>query len=210
MHKKITISLFVTCIFLLSCKAKSYIITDKDLPVKDSILVYENNKVVGKISQQTTHICKECYTLSNSEIENIKIKIPVSNRNINNKSVLEQDFAVDKMLKDDENTVLKYSSTSSSKSYEIAINKNKSGDTYIVRSLTNSYGSKDIKIGDNDYESFQSNFICQSEKKIKIKETITLNDSPVFLKEDCFDCPVKYTIEECLANKKKGVKMKWE
>lgn len=203
MRKKITTSLLITCMILLSCKAQNHTITDKNNAVTDSTLVYENNKVIGKISQPTTYNCKECYTINNSGA--VKIKIPVSNRMINNKSLLEQDFAIDKIVKNGNTTVIKYSSTSSSKAYEMEVNKD-----YIVRLLTYSYGSKDIKIGENDYESFQANSICQSEKKIKIKDTITLNDSYVFTNKDCFDCPVKYTIEECVANKKKGVKMNWE
>lgn len=203
MRKKITTSLLITCMILLSCKAQNHTITAKNNAVTDSTLVYENNKVIGKISQPTTYNCKACYTINNSGA--VKIKIPVSNRLINNKSLLEQDFAIDKMVTNGNTTIIKYSSTSSSKAYEMEVNKD-----YIVRLLTYSYGSKDIKIGENDYESFQANSICQSEKKIKIKDTITLNDSYVFTNKDCFDCPVKYTIEECIANKKKGVKMNWE
>jgi hypothetical protein len=188
---------------LLSCKAQNHSVTQKNSSVVDSTLVYENNKVIGKISQPTTYNCKACYRIN--KIRDIKIKVPVSNKVINNQSVLEQDFAIDKVIKNGNNTVIKYSSTSSSKAYELEVNKD-----YIVRMLTYSYGSKDIKIGENDYESFQANSICQSEKKIKIKDTITLNDSYVFATKDCFDCPVKYTIEECIANRKKGVKMNWE
>ena len=65
---------------------------------------------------------------------------------INNQSLLEQDFAIDKVIKNGNNTVIKYSSTSSSKAYELEVNKD-----YIFRMLTYSYGSKDIKIGENDY-----------------------------------------------------------
>ncbi len=205
MRKKITTSILITCMILLSCKAQNHRVTEKNSSVADSTLVYENNKVVGKISQPTTYNCKSCYMISNSKIGNIKIKVPVSNRVINNQSVLEQDFAIDKIATNGNTTVIKYSSTSSSKAYKMEVSKD-----YIVRLLTYSYGSKDIKIGENDYESFQANSICQSEKKIKIKDTITLNDSYVFTNKDCFDCPVKYTIEECIANKKKGVKMNWE
>ncbi len=203
MRKKITSSLLITCMILLSCKAQNHNVTEKNTLVADSTLVYENNKVIGKISQPTTYNCKACYTIN--KIRDIKIKVPVSNKVINNQSVLEQDFAIDKVIKNGNNTVIKYSSTSSSKAYELEVNKD-----YIVRMLTYSYGSKDIKIGENDYASFQANSICQSEKKIKIKDTITLNDSYVFATKDCFDCPVKYTIEECIANRKKGVKMNWE
>ncbi len=203
MRQKITISLLITCMILLSCKAQNHTTTAKNNTVADSTLVYENNKVIGKISEATTHNCKACYTLKS--IGTVKIKIPVSNRVVNNKSLLEQDFAIDKMVTTGNTTVIKYSSTSSSEAYEMQVNKN-----YIVRLVTYSYGSKDVKIGENDYESFQANSICQSEKKIKIKDTITLNDSYVFTSQECFDCPVKYTIEECISNKKKGVKMKWE
>ncbi|MEZ0005357.1 hypothetical protein ABH942_000708 [Flavobacterium sp. 28YEA47A] len=205
MRKKITTSLLITCMVLLSCKAQNHSVTEKNSPVADSTLVYESNKVIGKITQPTTYNCKACYTISNSKIGNIKIKVPVSNRMINNQSLLEQDFAIDKIVTNGNNTIIKYSSTSSSKAYEMEVNKD-----YIVRLLTYSYGSKDIKIGENDYESLPANSICQSEKKIKIKDTITLNDSYVFTNKDCFDCPVNYTIEECIANKKKGVKMKWQ
>lgn len=205
MRKKITTSLLITCMILLSCKAQNHSVAEKNSLAADSTLVYENNKVIGKISQPTEYNCKACYTTSNSGT--IKIKVPVSNRVINNQSLLQHDFAIDKIVKDKNNTVIKYSSTSSSKAYEMVVN-NKDG--YIVKLLTYSYGSKDIKIGENDYESFQANVICQSEKKIKIKDTITLNDGYAFAKEDCFDCPVKYTIEECIANKKKGVKMDWQ
>lgn len=203
MRKKITTSLLITCMILLSCKAQNHNVTEKNTLVVDSTLVYENNKVIGKISQPATYNCKACYTIN--KIGNIKIKVPVSNKVINNQSVLEQDFAIDKVVKNGNNTVIKYSSTSSSKAYELEVNKD-----YIVRMLTYSYGSKDIKIGENDYASFQANSICQNEKKIKIKDTITLNDGYVFATKDCFDCPVKYTIEECIANRKKGVKMNWE
>ncbi|WP_277016669.1 hypothetical protein [Flavobacterium lindanitolerans] len=203
MRKKITTSLLITCMILLSCKAQNHSVTEKNSSVVDSTLVYENNKAIGKISQPTTYNCKACYTIN--KIEDIKIKVPVSNKVVNNQSVLEQDFAIDKVIKNGNNTVIKYSSTSSSKAYELEVNKD-----YIFRMLTYSYGSKDMKIGENDYASFQTNSICQSEKKIKIKDTITLNDSYVFATKDCFDCPVKYTIEECIANRKKGVKMNWE
>lgn len=203
MRKKITSSLLITCMILLSCKAQNHNAAEKNTLVADSTLVYENNKVIGKISQPTNYNCKACYTIN--KIRDIKIKVPVSNKVVNNQSVLEQDFAIDKVVKNGNNTVIKYSSTSSSKAYELEVSKD-----YIVRMLTYSYGSKDIKIGENDYESFQANSICQSEKKIKIKDTITLNDSYVFATKDCFDCPVKYTIEECIANRKKGVKMNWE
>lgn len=199
MRKKITTSLLITCMILLSCKAQNHNVTEKNTLVADSTLVYENNKVIGKISQPATYNCKTCYTIN--KIGDIKIKVPVSNKVVNNQSVLEQDFAIDKVIKNGNTTVIKYSSTSSSKAYELEVNKD-----YIVRMLTYSYGSKDIKIGENDYESFQANSICQSEKKIKIKDTITLNDSYVFATKDCFDCPVKYTIEDCIANRKKVLK----
>lgn len=205
MRKKIKTSLLITCMILLSCKAQNLSMIEKNSLAADSTLVYENNKVIGKISQPTEYNCKSCYTISNSGT--IKIKVPVSNRVINNQPLLQHDFAIDKIVTDKNNTGIKYSSTSSSKAYEMVVN-NKDG--YIVKLLTYSYGSKDIKIGENDYESFQANAICKSEKKIKIKDTITLNDSYAFTKEDCFDCPVKYTIEECIANKKKGVKMDWQ
>ena len=203
MRQKIITSFLITCMILLSCKAQNHTTTAKNDTVADSTLVYENNKVIGKISEATTHNCKACYIIKNSGT--VKIKIPVSNRVVNNKSLLEQDFAIDKMVTTGNTTVIKYSSTSSSEAYEMQVNKN-----YIVRLVTYSYGSKDVKIGENDYESFQANSICQSEKKIKIKDTIILDDSYVFTSKDCFDCPVKYTIEECISNKKRGVKMKWE
>lgn len=209
MHKKITTSLLIIFMILLSCKAKSHNTPKNNSSVADSTFVYENNKIIGKVYQQTTFDCKTCYTISDSKVGNYKIKIPVSNRNINNQSVLEHDFIIDKTLKNENNTVIKYSSTSSSKAYEILI-ENKKDEAYIVKSISYSYGSKDVKIGENDFESFPSNFICQSENRIKIKDTIMLNDSSVFAKEDCFDCPVRYTIDECMANKKKGVKMKFE
>ncbi|PZO23769.1 MAG: hypothetical protein DCE86_17345, partial [Flavobacteriaceae bacterium] len=82
---------------LLSCKAQNHNVTEKNTLIADSTLVYENNKVIGKISQPTTYNCKACYIIN--KIGNIKIKVPVSNKVINNQSVLEQDFAIDKVIK---------------------------------------------------------------------------------------------------------------
>ena len=58
MYKKITTSILVTCIVLLSCKAKNNIAIEKNNISNDSTLVYENNKVIGKIAQKTTFKCK--------------------------------------------------------------------------------------------------------------------------------------------------------
>lgn len=179
---------------------------------KDTTLVYENNKVIGKIAQKTTFTCKMCYAINSIKIGNkeIKLQIPVSNRGVNNESILEYDFAIDKIENNLNSTEIRYSSTLSSKAYEVKLDKNEKGEIYISRVITHSYGIKDIKIGENDYESFQSNSVCQNEKKTFIKDTITVDDNFFFTNEECFDCPIEYTIEECIANKKKGVKMNWE
>lgn len=209
MYKKIKISVLMGCIVLLSCKAKSNLIVINSSK-NDTTLVYQNKKVIGKINQETKFKCIACFVLNKVRIgkKEINMKIPVSNREINNKTVLAYDFAIDKISRITNKVVIKYSSTSSTKSYEI--NLEDKTPTTIVKNISYSYGMKDIKIGENEYAPFQSNFVCKSEKKMIIKDTILLGDNSKFTTSECFDCPVKYTIEECLENKKKGIKMKWE
>ncbi len=212
MHKKIAISIVIIFLALFSCRSKNNIETEKNSSIKDSTLVYQDNKVVGKIAQKTTFNCKSCYAISKVKIgdKEIVIKIPVSNRGISNESILEYDFAIDKMESNINYTIVKYSSTLSSKAYELKLNKNEKGQIYVIKVLTFSYGIRDIEIAENDYESFQSNLICQSEKRTLVKDTIIISDNHFFEKNECFDCPIKYTIEECIANKEKGIKMNWE
>ncbi|VXC01508.1 conserved hypothetical protein [Flavobacterium sp. 9AF] len=212
MHKKIGTSIIIIFIALSSCRSKNNIETGKNNIIKDSTLVYQDNKEIGKIGQKTTFNCMSCYAISKVKIvgKEIGIKIPVSNRGINNESFLEYDFVIDKIENNTNYTIVKYSSTLSSKAYELKLYKNEKGQIYVINVLTVSYGIKDIEIAENDYESFQSNSICQSKKRTLVKDTIMISDNNFFEKNECFDCPIKYTIDECIANKEKGIKMIWE
>ena len=212
MYKKIITTLLINSLFLISCSVKNTQVKEDINLGSEDILVFENNKVVGKINEQTLYDCTACYTINTIDVgkSKIKIKIPVSARGMNNQLLLQHDFMIDSLISNEISTLIKYSSTSSSKSYEVTLKQNSDYSIQITKLLTYNSATKDVKIGADDYAPFQSNFICSNEKARPVKDTITLNDSFVFTDNDCFDCPINYSIEDCVANRKNGVKMKWQ
>lgn len=70
------------------------------------------------------------------------------------------------------------------------------------------------EIAKDDYSYFQCTRICEKETAIMISDTMNLYD--FFLgfedkKDDnCFDCPLRYSIDECLEMKKNNIPFQWE
>lgn len=85
-------------------------------------------------------------------------------------------------------------------------------ELFIIKQFSHVNSSTSIKIGENDYVGYPSTFICsQNATKKIIKDILDFNDLFKFNEnKECFHCPNKYSVKECLHIKNKNGKFIWD
>ncbi|SIS30180.1 hypothetical protein SAMN05421639_101743 [Chryseobacterium shigense] len=203
MRKQIIYLFFLLFYSLQSCQS---------VPVNNDIPVLQNKKKVGFINQATDFKCDSCYTLKKMKVNdrNFTFKISVSLNNINDKNILQEDY---ELLSDQskDGLVIKYNSLYNSDSYIFRIGKNKN-NIAITKTSKISSSVNHHKIAKDDYVDYPATSICEKEGNHILYDDREISLNQYFINSDknCFLCPSKYSVKECLEKKKINAKFKWQ
>ncbi|VEH19212.1 Uncharacterised protein [Chryseobacterium nakagawai] len=171
---------------------------------KAQISVYKNDSIIGRLHEETERTaCEYCYYQEDIVRINkkIKIKIPVTIEN--------GTFQAGRILEITNKgniTILKFNSISdgSSSWIYLAYKRNK---TLIIRKLSynNTVYKKEIK--KNDFDYLPATEVCVQNTSEIINEEISFSSSFKFIPGDCYKCPIKTEVDNCIKNGK--IKYSW-
>lgn len=204
MCKQIIYLFFLLFYTLISCQ---------NIPVSsDNIAVLQNKKKVGFINQMADMKCDSCYTLRTVKTDgrNFIFKVPVSLNTIDNKSIFQEDYELitDQSAKD---LSIKYNSLYTSDSHIFKIKKIKSNAViYRIRRISSAVNHH--KTGKDDYVDHPATSICEKDTHHILTQNREINLNSYFINSDknCFLCPSKYSVQECLEKKKTNTRFKWQ
>lgn len=179
------------------------------------IPVFEGNKAVGFLEEQTNYNCENCYYSDTVYIFNKKIVIKepvlVESKNIPNMGF--KDFFSSQYYKEikkinKNNYVIKFNNNLDGNSnwLYISLIKNK---IYIIKSLSYSNSVKKIELAKGDFNYIPSTLVCKNNYKLEINKEFSFFDFFGLAKNEktCYHCPRDISVEECL---KSGNKIfKW-
>jgi len=106
---------------------------------------------------------------------------------------------------------IRYNSLNNSDSYIFKIKKNKNNIVITTVSKVSSTVNHH-KIAKDDYVDYPAISICEKEVNhaLLYSQEISLNQYFIDSDKNCFMCPSKYSIQECLEKKKMNAKFKWQ
>ena len=179
----------------------------------DKTLVYNKSKIVGFLYSNTKlKNCEGCYVLDSLKIFNklivIKSEALVIDIGENEKQFTKL-YTVEKIKEGNEFIIL-LNNTMNSTSHSLYIKKIK-GKIFIHKLYSHSNSSAKVKIGKDDYSDYPSNYICikNLNKKI-VNDTLNIDDLFKYNeKMECFHCPTRNTLKECLEIKRTNKKINW-
>lgn len=176
--------------------------------------VYDKLKIVGFLYNDTKlKSCEGCYVLDSLTIFDkiIIIKSEVLIIGIGeSKKQFSNLYSIEK-IKEGENFILVINNTMNSTSNKLYLKKIKR-ELFIFKQFSQSSSSTKIKIGKNDYLSYPSNYICINTVNKKVLDNI-LDISDLFRYEqnkECFHCPIKYSLKECLEMYNRKQQFNWD
>lgn len=166
--------------------------------------VYSNTSIIGKLHEETTiKECENCHYQEDIILFNRKIKIQIPVMIENGK------FQPEKILEiaDKGNfKILKFNSVSDGSSNWF-YTQNKGDKVYIIRKLryNNAIYKKEIK--KNDFDYLPATEVCTRNTSEIINKEISYIDLFRFIPADCYKCPIKTDINDCIKNGK--IKYNW-
>lgn len=180
--------------------------------MSSDIPVVQNNKKVGFINQAADVKCESCYALRmvKANGKDLTFKVPVSLNNINNKNIFQEDYEL--LPEQSANGLsVRYNSLTTSDSYIFKIKKIKNNMvlTKVSKVSSTVYHHK---IAKDDYADYPATSICEKEVNYILPDNQEINLNQYFISGDknCFMCPSKYSVEECLEKKKTNAKFNWQ
>jgi hypothetical protein len=179
----------------------------------NKIPVYNKSERIGFLNTETkVKDCDGCYILDKIKVFNKMIIVKSEARIITyagNENQFTNLYSIEYIQKG-ENFIITFNNTLNSTSDKLYIKKIK-GELFIFKQLSQSSSSASIKIGKNDYANYPSTFIClQNINKEIVHDTLDFNHLFKYKEsKECFHCPNKYSLEECLKMKKRKEKFKW-
>ncbi|RXM50576.1 MULTISPECIES: hypothetical protein [unclassified Chryseobacterium] len=203
MRKQIIYLFFILFYALQNCQSTS---VNADIPV------LQNKKKVGIINQTADVKCDSCYALRTVKIQdrNFTFRVPVSLNTIDNKKIFQEDY---ELLVDQSanNLSIKYNSLYDSTSYIFKLKKNKN-NTAITRITKISSSVNHHKIAKDDYVDYPATSICEKEANLALLQNREINLNSYFInsEKNCFLCPTKYSVQECLEKKKTNAQFNWQ
>ena len=204
MRKQIIYLFFLLFYSLQSCQSIS--------ASNDNIVVLQNNKKVGFINQAADVKCESCYALRTVKTDgrDLTFKVPVSLHTINNKNIFQEDY---ELLSEQtaDGVLIRYNSLTTSDSYIFNIKKIKNNRVLTKVSKVSS-AVYHHKIAKDDYADYPATSICEKEVNyiLSDKQEINLNQYLISSDKNCFMCPSKYSVQECLEKKKTNAKFNWQ
>lgn len=203
MRKQIIYLFFLFFYSLQSCQSTS---ASTDIPV------LQNKKKVGFINQATEFKCDSCYALRTVKIEgkNLVFKVPVSLINNDNKNIFQEDY---ELLLDQSATGLsiKYNSLYTSDSHIFKLKKSK--NSFLITKISSvSSAVNHHQIAKDDYADYPATSICEKDTNHVLLDGREINLNAYFInsEKNCFLCPSKYSVQECLEKKKTNTKFNWQ
>ncbi|MDO3426459.1 hypothetical protein QWT87_16380 [Chryseobacterium sp. APV1] len=180
------------------------------------IPVFDGNKAVGFLKEQTNYNCENCYYSDTVYIFNKKIVIKepvlVESKNVPNMGF--KDFFFSQYYKEikkinKNNYVIKFNNDSDGNSnwLYISLIKNK---IYIVKSLSYSNSVKKIELAKGDFNYISSTLVCKNNYNLEINKEFSFFDFFGLPKKEktCYHCPRDISVEECLKSSNKIFKWK--
>lgn len=203
MRKQIIYLLFLFFYSLQSCQSLS---SGNDIPV------LQNKKNIGFINQAAHVKCDSCYALRTVQTDgkNLTFRVPVSLNTIDNKNIFQEDY---ELLPEQTSNglTIRYNGLYNSDSYIFKIKKNKN-NMVITKVCKVSSSVYHHKIAKDDYADYPATSICEKEVNhiLSYKQEINLNQYFINSDKNCFLCPSKYSVQECLEKKKTNAQFNWQ
>ncbi|WP_347218734.1 hypothetical protein [Chryseobacterium sp.] len=169
------------------------------------VSVYSNQSIIGNLHEETTVTgCEKCYYQEDITLFNkkIKIKIPVIIENGKFQAGWLLETASQGKIR-----ILKFNSVSDGSSRWLYL-ANKGGRNLIIRknlSYNNAVYTKEIKKDDFDY--LPATEVCTRNTSEIINGEISFTDLFRFVPTDCYKCPIKTDVDDCIRNGK--IKYSW-
>jgi len=176
--------------------------------------IYEKNKKIGYLNQQTIENCNNCYYLVKRKIFNksIVFKLPANINGQKNEIFFNALYEL-KISDFNKNTKkIEFNSTISGSASSIYISK-KDSNLYFTKKESYSNSSYQEIDGQGGVYGIPSSYICiqNINQKIIDKDYLDFEDLFKFNKtNDCFHCPTNYTINECIEIRNKKKKFNWK
>jgi hypothetical protein len=191
-----------------------YITNSQEVQKKNT--VYFNSKKIGFLYEQTEiPECEECYVLDTIKIFNkfftIKNEVILLGLDTENGTKYHFFNLYDyKLRKKNKYFIIELNNRMDSSAGEIYIKK-ANNNIILYNIFKHNNSSIKIEIVKNDFNRFPSTLICIQNTNINMhKRILDFNLLPKVQEEiDCFNCPTKYPIDECLKMRKNKQKMKW-
>lgn len=203
MHKKIALIIVLLVSQLINAQEK----TNNKVPV------FNKSKMVGFLYKDTKlKDCKECYVLDSLKIFDKIITIKSEALIVGfgeNEKMFTNLYTIEKTKKK-EGFIIVLNNTMNSTSNTIYIKKIRE-ELFILKQFSYSSSSTKIKIGKNDYADYLSNYICFKKINKKVaNDTLNINDLIKYKQNnECFHCPPRYSMKECLRMKNRKEKFEW-
>lgn len=204
MRKQIIYLFFILFYTLQNCQSISV--------NNDNIAVLQNKKKVGLINQTADIKCDSCYALRTIKIENrnFTFKVPVSLNNIDGKKIFQEDYEL--ILDQSANgPSIKYNSLYTSEAHVFKIKKIK--NNFVIAKVSKvSSAVNHYKIAKDDYADYPATSICEKDTHYILPQNreIKLNAYFINSEKNCFLCPTKYSVQECLEKKKTNARFNWQ
>lgn len=166
--------------------------------------VYSNSSIIGKLHEVTVKTaCENCYYQESITLfsKKIKIKIPViiENGKFQTGRILET-------TNKGNNKILKFNSVSDGSSNWLYL-QHKGGKIHIIRKLSYSNAVYKKEIKKNDFDYLPATQVCSRNESTVINEEISFNGLFMFIPADCYKCPIKTDISDCIKDGR--IKYSW-
>lgn len=204
MRKQIIYLFFLLFYSLQNCQSVSV--------SNNNIAVLQDKKKVGFINQATDFKCDSCYALRTVKIDNrnFTFRVPVSLNTIDNKKIFQEDY---ELISDPSASgpSIKYNSLNTSDAYIFKLKKIKN-NLVIAKVSKVSSAVNHHKIAKDDYVDYPATSICEKDTHHILLQNREINLNSYFInsEKNCFLCPSKYSVEECVEKKKTNTKFNWQ
>jgi hypothetical protein len=180
-------------------------------------VVFRNQVAIGRIDSMVPYGYDSCYLLQAEQIQGKQFlfKIPVSaNRLGDQRFMLVRDFELKLIVLPEGKLQLQYRNTVTSEYYEFSA-RLVQGRLALLGLIKTANAAYHYQLADQDFADKPATLICRKDfgPNGKLPPGIIALETyfPVSEKSgQCFYCPLKYTLRECLDRKKQGLKFDWE
>lgn len=165
---------------------------------------YYKNEVIGQLHNLTEiHECEDCYYLEEMILFNTKINIQIPVTAQNEKIEILYKY---NLIEKENETILEFSSVYTGDFFLIYFMKFEN-EIYINKLLRFQRSIYKKELAPDDFDYLPATEICKLDSIIKIKDVLPMLDFLNSNFDNCLQCPLEVSIDECIENENK--KYEW-